>query len=280
MILQTINLTHTYSAKTPFEKTAIKNVNIEVEKGAFVGIIGHTGSGKSTLMQHFNGLLKPTAGRVLFNGADIWAKPKEIKAIRNKIGMVFQYPENQLFEETVYKDIAYGPKNMGLSKVEINERVIKTAKFIGISEDMLEKSPFELSGGEKRKVAIAGVIAMEPEILILDEPTAGLDPHGRDEVLNYIKNYRESYKKTVILVTHSMDDIVKYAEKIYVMSNAGFLTSGTIAEVFSNAEKLIDNGLDIPEITKLFIRLNEIGIDVNKNIFTIEDAINELCLKI
>ena len=221
-IIEVKNLTQIYSAGTPFEQTALKNVSFEVQKGEFIGIMGHTGSGKSTLIQHLNGLLKPTAGSVIINGADIWEKPKEIKKVRFQVGMVFQYPEHQLFEETVFLDVAFGPKNMGLSEADIKERVLEAVEFVGLKPDILTQSPFDLSGGQKRRIAIAGVIAMRPDILVLDEPTAGLDPRGRDDVLLHITEYQQKRSATVLLVTHSMEDIARTVSRIIVLNRGKF----------------------------------------------------------
>ena len=275
-VIKTQDLSFVYGQETAFEKAAVKNVNIEINKGEFIGIIGHTGSGKSTLIQHFNGLLKPTSGKIFIDGEDMWANEKEIRKIRFKVGLVFQYPEYQLFEETVAKDIAFGPKNMGLSEEEVNERVLEAAKFVGLKEKHLEKSPFELSGGQKRRAAIAGVIAMNPEVLILDEPTAGLDPKGRDKVLGEIKAYHEEKKNTVLLVSHSMEDIAKYASKVLVMNHGEVEMFDTVENVFSKAERLAEIGLDIPQITRVFIELKKRGYDVNTGIYTLEQAKKEL----
>ena len=275
-VIKTQDLSFVYGQQTAFEKAAIKNVNIEINKGEFIGIIGHTGSGKSTLIQHFNGLLKPTSGKILIDDEDIWEKEKEIRKIRFKVGLVFQYPEYQLFEETVAKDIAFGPKNMGLSEEEINERVLEAARFVGLKEKHLKKSPFELSGGQKRRAAIAGVIAMNPEVLILDEPTAGLDPKGRDKVLGEIKAYHEEKKNTVLLVSHSMEDIAKYASKVLVMNHGEVEMFDTVENVFSRAERLAEIGLDIPQITRVFLELKKRGYDVNTGVYTLEQAKKEL----
>ena len=278
--IKTENLTHIYSENTPFEKKAIENVNIEIEKGEIVGIIGHTGSGKSTLIQHFNGLLKPTSGKILINDVDIWQSSVNIRDIRFKVGLVFQYPEYQLFEETVFKDIAFGPKNMGLSDSEIKERVYEAANFVGLNEEVLSKSPFELSGGQKRRVAIAGVIAMRPEILILDEPTAGLDPRGREMILNQIGEYHKSTGGTVLIVSHSMEDIARFTNKALVLKNSGIFMYDTIDNVFSHSQELTQIGLNIPQITKVFIGLRAKGFDVDSNIYTVENAKNEILSKL
>ena len=275
-IIQAKALTHVYSAGTPFEHSAIENVDLEVMPGEFLGIIGHTGSGKSTLIQHLNGLLRPTGGQILLDGEDIWAKPKEIRKVRFQVGMVFQYPEYQLFEETVYKDIAFGPGNMGLDKDEIDRRVRQAAEFAGVSEEMLEKSPFELSGGQKRRVAIAGVIAMEPKVLILDEPTAGLDPRGREAILAQLRDYHSKKGNTIILVSHSMEEIARNVDRIVVMSHAHKLMDGTPEEVFCRAEELLEVGLDVPQVTKVAMRLQKQGLLQESNVYTIEELTRRL----
>ena len=275
-VIKTEDLSHVYSAGTPFEKTAVGGVNLSIEEGEFVGVIGHTGSGKSTLIQHFNGLLKPTKGRIYVDGQDIWENKQDIRAVRFKVGLVFQYPEYQLFEETVYKDIAFGPKNMGLSEEEIDERVHRAIRLVGLPESCLEKSPFDLSGGQKRRVAIAGVIAMEPKVLILDEPTAGLDPKGRDLILSQIKQYHEEQKNTILLVSHSMEDIAKFASKVLVMNNAAVFTYDTVEAVFSRVEELADMGLSTPQITRVFYDLHKKGLPVSGKVFTVEAAKREL----
>ena len=261
-ILEVSNLTHIYSVGTPFEHVALRNVSFAVEPGEFIGIIGHTGSGKSTLMQHLNGLLKPTEGSVLLGGKDIWSDKKLTRQSRFRVGLVFQYPEYQLFEETVYKDIAFGPKNMGLKAEEIDRRVREAAGFVGLTEQQLQVSPFDLSGGQKRRVAIAGVIAMEPEVLILDEPTAGLDPNGREEILSNIQAYRKAKNATVMMVSHSMNDVARLSDRLLVMNDAGLAMEGTPAEVFAHAQELVDMGLDIPEITRIFLKLQQKGLPV------------------
>ena len=275
-VIEVKKLTQIYSADTPFEQVAIFNVSFQVQKGEFVGIMGHTGSGKSTLVQHLNGLLKPTSGTVLINSEDIWAKPREIKKFRFKVGMVFQYPEHQLFEETVFADIAFGPKNMGLSEQEIDERVHEAIKFVGLSPEILTQSPFDLSGGQKRRVAIAGVIAMRPEILVLDEPTAGLDPRGRDEILSHISEYHKKRGATVLLVTHSMEDIARTVDRIIVLRHGELLLDGTPKEVFSEPRILKMAGLSVPQITSVFIRLKELGVPVDTSVYTMEQALAEL----
>ena len=269
--LKTENLTYIYSQGTPFEKTAIDNINLEIEKGELVGIIGHTGSGKSTLIQHFNGLLKPTSGKIFVNGQDIWEDKENIRQVRFKVGLVFQYPEYQLFEETVYKDIAFGVKNMGLDEKAIKERVHDTAKMLEIPEKLLKRSPFELSGGQKRRVAIAGVMAMNPEILILDEPTAGLDPHGRDRILDIIKNYHKITGSTVMIVSHSMEDIAKYAKKILVINKSELFCYDTVENVFRRSAEIEKMGLDV---TRVFNKLKQLGIPLNDEIYTVEYAKN------
>ena len=273
--LEVKNLTHTYSAGTPFAHTALDNVSFCVERGEFIGVIGHTGSGKSTLMQHLNGLLKPTSGQVILNGQDIWSDKKLTRQSRFRVGLVFQYPEYQLFEETVYRDIAFGPKNMGLSADEIDRRVREAASFVGLTEQQLEVSPFDLSGGQKRRVAIAGVIAMEPEVLILDEPTAGLDPEGREGVLQNIENYRKAKNATIMMVSHSMNDVARLANRLLVMNGANLAMDGTPREVFEHAQELLDMGLDIPEITRVFLKLQQMGLPVNQ-VYTMDQAVAEL----
>ena len=275
-ILQVKALTHTYSAGTPFEHKAIDNVDLEVMPGEFLGVIGHTGSGKSTLIQHLNGLLRPTGGEILLDGEDIWAKPKEIRKVRFQVGLVFQYPEYQLFEETVYKDISYGPKNMGLDASEIDRRVRQAAAFAGIDEDMLEKSPFELSGGQKRRVAIAGVIAMEPKVLILDEPTAGLDPRGREAILAQLRSYHKQKGNAVILVSHSMEEVARNVDRIVVMSHSHKLMDGTPEEVFSRAEELLQVGLDVPQVTKVAMELQKRGLLADSSVYTIDELVRRL----
>lgn len=275
-IIEAKALTHTYSAGTPFEHKAIDNVELQVMPGEFLGIIGHTGSGKSTLIQHLNGLLRPTDGQILLDGEDIWAKPKEIRKVRFQVGLVFQYPEYQLFEETVYKDIAFGPKNMGLQGEEIDRRVRQAAVFAGLDEDMLERSPFELSGGQKRRVAIAGVIAMEPKVLILDEPTAGLDPRGREAILAQLRAYHEQKASTIILVSHSMEEIARNVDRIVVMSHAHKLMDGTPEEVFSRAEELLQVGLDVPQVTKVAMVLQKRGLLRDSSVYTIEELARRL----
>lgn len=275
-VLKTENLTHYYSNGMSGEVAAIKNINIEIEKGELVGIIGHTGSGKSTLLQHFNGLLKPDEGRVLLEGRDIWESKESIRSARFKVGLCFQYPEYQLFEETVYKDIAFGPKNMGLDNAETDRRVRRAAQFVGLRDEYLEKSPFDLSGGEKRRVAIAGVMAMEPEVLILDEPTAGLDPHGREKILALVKAYREQTGNTVMMVSHSMEDVAKIADRVLVLNNSEVAMFGTVAEVYSRSAELSEMGLSVPQITKIFSALRERDFAVSDSVFTVEQGVSEL----
>lgn len=275
-ILETQNLTYKYSVGTPFEKVAIEDISISVEKGDFIGIIGHTGSGKSTLVQHLNGLLKPTLGTILLDGTDIHSDKNFTRQARFKVGLCFQYPEYQLFENTVYEDIAFGPKNMKLSKEEIKERVLRAAEFVGVRNDMLQKSPFDLSGGEKRRVAIAGVMAMQPEILILDEPSAGLDPKGRKVISEMIEQYRKNTGSTVIVVSHSMEDVAESADKVLVMNKGKVEYFASVDEVFSNAEHLVEIGLNVPEITKVFLALKKQGYDVRTDIYSVNEAKAEL----
>ena len=277
-VIKTEHLTHLYSIGTPFEKAAINDVNIEISQGEFVGVIGHTGSGKSTLIQHFNGLLKPTSGKIYLDGKDIWADKSQIRSVRFQVGLVFQYPEYQLFEETVYKDIAFGPKNMGLSDEEVDLRVRESAALVGLKSEILNKSPFELSGGQKRRVAIAGVIAMQPKVLILDEPTAGLDPRGRDLILSEIQQYHREKKNTILLVSHSMEDIAKYASKVLVMNHAEVYAYDTVEKVFSRVEQLRSLGLDVPQITRIFYQLKERGVEMDTNVYSVEHA-KELILE-
>ena len=271
-ILETRGLTFTYGIGTPFEKTAMHDVSVAFEAGELVGVIGHTGSGKSTLMQHLNGLMKPTAGQVLLDGRDIWENPKRIRDVRFRVGMVFQYPEHQLFEETVYKDIAFGPRNMGLSEDEVKSRVLEAADMVGVRPDMLDKSPFDLSGGEKRRVAIAGVCAMRPEVLILDEPTAGLDPRGRELILEQIAAYRKKNGTSVLLVSHSMEDVARIADRVLVMNGGRVAMLDKTSAVFSRAEELQDMGLSVPAVTRVFMQLRARGYDVGDNVYTTEAA--------
>ncbi len=274
-ILDVKNLTYIYSAGTPFEHKALDDISFSVERGEFIGIIGHTGSGKSTLMQQLNGLLKPTSGTVLLDGQDIWSDKKLTRQARFRVGLVFQYPEYQLFEETVYKDIAFGPKNMGLSAEEVDRRVREAAGFVGLTEQQLEVSPFDLSGGQKRRVAIAGVIAMEPEVLILDEPTAGLDPVGRSEILGNIQSYRKAKNATIMMVSHSMEDVARLTDRLLVMNGSKLAMDAPPAQVFTHAEELTQMGLNIPQVTQVFLELKKLGLDV-KNVYTIEQAAAEI----
>ncbi|MBQ2825340.1 MAG: energy-coupling factor transporter ATPase [Clostridia bacterium] len=275
-ILRTENLSLVYGKGTPFEKKAVNNVNIEINKGEVIGIIGHTGSGKSSLVQMLNGLFKPTEGTVYFKNIDIFKNPKELRNFRFNIGLVFQYPENQLFEETVAKDIAFGPRNMGLSNEEIEAKVKKAAHFAGLREELLDRSPFDLSGGEKRRAAIAGVIAMEPEVLILDEPTAGLDPVGKDVLLSQIEAYHKESGNTVLLVSHNMEDIARISDRVLVMNSSEALMFDTPENVFSRADELKAVGLRIPEITEITMKLKAAGVPLPLGILTVEDAFKEI----
>ena len=274
-ILEIKNLNYIYSIGTPFEHKALDNISFSVNRGEFIGIIGHTGSGKSTLMQQLNGLLKPTSGSVLLDGKDIWSDKKLTRQARFRVGLVFQYPEYQLFEETVYKDIAFGPKNMGLKEEEVDRRVREAAGFVGLTEEQLQVSPFDLSGGQKRRVAIAGVIAMEPEVLILDEPTAGLDPIGRAEILGNIEAYRQAKNATIMMVSHSMEDVARLTDRLLVLNGSKLAMDGTPAEVFIHAEELVDMGLNIPQVTQVFLALRKMGVDV-PNVYTIDQAVAAL----
>ncbi len=278
-VLETQNLTYIYSQGTPFEKTAVDCVNLKIEEGEMIGVMGHTGSGKSTLIQHFNGLLKPTSGKILLDGQDIWADKSKIRDVRFKVGLVFQYPEYQIFEETVYKDIAFGCRNMGLDDNEIKKRVLETAHDIGLKEELLQRSPFDLSGGQKRRVAIAGVMAMNPRVLILDEPTAGLDPLGRDTIISHIKEYHKRVGNTVLIVSHSMEDIAGFADKILVMNKGSLFCYDDTEKVFSRAEEIAQIGLDVPQITRVFLELRNRGLDFGKNVYTVSYAKN-LILKL
>ncbi len=275
-ILQVKDLTHTYGAGTPFQRSAVEHMSFDVNEGEFLGIIGHTGSGKSTLIQHLNGLLQPTAGEILLRGKNIWAEPKKIREVRFKVGLVFQYPEYQLFEETVYKDIAFGPANQGKTGDELDYAVREAAKLVGIRDDQLEKSPFELSGGQKRRVALAGVLAMEPEVLVLDEPTAGLDPAGRENLMANIRDYHRNKGKTIILVSHSMDEIARNVDRILVLKNAHVLMQGTPAEVFARGEELLSAGLDVPQITRIAMELKRRGVDIDPAVYTVEALEHQL----
>ena len=268
--MQIKDLTHTYSAGTPFQRSAVEGLSMDVGAGEFLGVIGHTGSGKSTLIQHLNGLLQPTSGQILLEGKDIWAEPKKIRDVRFKVGLVFQYPEYQLFEETVYKDIAFGPKNMGLDEKEIDRRVRDAAAFVGLDAALLDKSPFELSGGQKRRVAIAGVIAMEPKVLVLDEPTAGLDPQGRDAILAQIQTYHRAKGAAVVLVSHSMEEIARNVDRIVVLSDGKVYMQGTPEQVFARAHELEKVGLDVPQVTKVAAALKARGMDIDTAVYTVE----------
>ena len=270
-IIRVENLIHTYGLNTPFCRSAVDGVNMEIYKGEFLGVIGHTGSGKSTLIQHLNGLLQPTSGTIYLGGRDIWAEPKKIRDVRFRVGLVFQYPEYQLFEETVYKDIAFGPKNMGLDEKEVDRRVRSALAFAGLGEELLDKSPFDLSGGQKRRVAIAGVIAMEPEVLILDEPSAGLDPAGRKSLLGNIRAYHRQTGATVVMVSHSMDEVAENVDRIVVLANAGVVMSGTPHEVFSRARELIDVGLNVPQVTQVAMALARQGVEIDPAVYTVAD---------
>lgn len=275
-ILQIKNLTHTYGIGTPFQRSAVEDMSFDVREGEFLGIIGHTGSGKSTLIQHLNGLLKPTSGQVLLGGKDIWAEPKKIRDVRFRVGLVFQYPEYQLFEETVYKDIAFGPTNQGKTGDELDRCVREAARLVGIRDDQMEKSPFELSGGQKRRVALAGVLAMEPEVLILDEPTAGLDPAGRENLMANIRDFHRNRHTTVILVSHSMDEIAQNVDRILVLKGAHILMSGAPAEVFARADELITAGLDVPQVTRIAMALKARGLDIDPAVYTVAELERQL----
>ena len=275
-IIKTDKLTHVYSQSTPFEKIAIDVVSLNIYLGDFIGVIGHTGSGKSTLIQHFNGLLKPTSGNIYYLGEDIWKKGYPLRQLHFNVGLVFQYPEYQLFEETVEKDISFGPKNMGLKEDEISERVLSSIKFVGLDESILDKSPFEISGGQKRRVAIAGIMAMRPKVLILDEPTAGLDPRGRNEILSRIKEYQSTEKVAVLLVSHSMEDIADTAKKVLVMDKSHIAMFGTTDEVFERSNELSGMGLDVPQITRIFLSLKKSGYQVPTCVYSTEQAKDEL----
>ena len=275
-ILQVKNLTHTYGIGTPFQRSAVEDVSFDVGPGEFLGIIGHTGSGKSTLIQHLNGLLRPTSGQVLLDGRDIWEAPKKIRDIRFQVGLVFQYPEYQLFEETVYKDIAFGPMNQGRTGDELDHAIREAARLAGVRDEHLEKSPFELSGGQKRRVAIAGVLAMEPKVLVLDEPTAGLDPAGRENLMANIRDYHRNKGATVILVSHSMDEIARNVDRILVLKSAHVLMSGPPAEVFTRSEELLSAGLDVPQVTRVAMALRARGVNVDTAVYTAEALEREL----
>ena len=275
-IIETRNLTYVYGQGMPDATTALEDVSFSVEEGDFVGIIGSTGSGKSTLITHFNGLLRPTSGQVLVDGKDLWADPSKIRRFRFLVGLVFQYPEYQLFEETIYKDISFGPKNMGLSQEEIDRRVRRAAEFCGIPEHALDRSPFELSGGQKRRVAVAGVLAMEPRVLVLDEPAAGLDPEGRDMILSQVKEYHKQTGTTVLLVSHSMEDIAKYANRVLVMDQKKIAMYDDVDKVFARAPELLELGLSVPQVTKIFLRLRELGLDIPTDVYTVPYAVKTI----
>ena len=275
-IIKVENLSYVYNPGMPGATTALENVSFEVEEGDFVGIIGSTGSGKSTLISHMNGLNRPTSGKIYIDGRDIWEDPSKIREFRFMVGLVFQYPEYQLFEETCYKDIAFGPKNMGLDEKEIDRRVHEAARFVGLSEELLQRSPFELSGGQKRRVAVAGVMAMEPRILVLDEPAAGLDPEGRDTILSQVKEYHKKTGTTVLLVSHSMEDIARYANKVLVMAERKLAMYDTVERVFDRAPELLELGLSVPQVTKIFLKLREMGIDVPTDVYTIPYAVKTI----
>lgn len=275
-IIKTEHLEYIYSQNTPFEKAAVCDVNIEIEQNDFVGIIGHTGSGKSTLVQHLNGLLRPTSGKLYVDGEDVWEQPKEIRQLRFKVGLVFQYPEYQLFDETVEKDIGFGPRNMGLSEEEVRQRVYDAARQVRLSESLLKKSPFDLSGGEKRRAAIAGVLAMQPKVLVLDEPTAGLDPLGRDTILDEIAQYRAEHQTTVLLVSHSMEDVAKVANKVLVMNKGKVAMYDTVDRVYSRGEELEQIGLNVPAVTKIFMGLRRNNLPVGAGVFSMDQAQREL----
>ena len=275
-VLSVKNLKYEYSKGTPFQIGALKGVSVDFEYGEIVGVIGHTGSGKSTLLQHLNGLLKPESGEVLFENENIWDSKENVRKCRFGVGLCFQYPEHQLFESTVYEDIAFGPKNMGLSESEIKERVLESIKFVGLTEEYLEKSPFDLSGGEKRRVAIAGVISMKPKVLVLDEPTAGLDPVGKNDLLDLIKHYNKTTGSTVIFVSHNMDDVALIADRVLVLSEGNIVMNGTVEEVYSRGNELLKLGLDVPEITRVFLKLSEEGYDVPTDVYTVKDGKEKL----
>ncbi len=275
-IIKLENLTYVYNQGMPDETTAIENINLEIQEGEFIGIIGSTGSGKSTLVSHLNGLNKPTSGKVFVDGNDIWETPADIRKFRFMVGLVFQYPEYQLFEESCYKDIAFGPKNMGLEEAEIDRRVREAAAFTGLDASLLERSPFELSGGQKRRVAVAGVMAMEPRILVLDEPAAGLDPEGRDTLLSQIKAYHKKTGTTVVLVSHSMEDIAKYADKVIVMDQKKIVMYDEVAKVFAHADSLLNLGLSVPQVTKIFLQLRAMGIEIDTDVYTIPYAVKTI----
>ena len=276
VVLEAKNVTYRYGEGTPFETAAVEDVSFAVEQGELVGVIGHTGSGKSTLIQHFNGLLRPTSGTVLLDGEDIWADQAKLRSVRFRVGLCFQYPEYQLFESTVYADMAFGPKNMGLDEAEIDRRVRRAAQFVGLKESYFEKSPFDLSGGEKRRAAIAAVMAMEPEVLILDEPTAGLDPRGRDTILGLIREYQRETGSTILLVSHSMEDVAKLATKVLVMNRAHLAMYGPVPDVYSRGEELVGMGLNVPQVTRIFMELKKRGYAVSDQVYTVAQGREEL----
>ena len=275
-IIRVEHLKYVYNPGMPDETTALDNVSFRVEEGDFVGIIGSTGSGKSTLISHFNGLNRPTSGRILIDGKDMWEQGADLRAFRFQVGLVMQYPEYQLFEETCAKDIAYGPRNMGLDEAEIDRRVKEAAAFVGLSDELLQKSPFELSGGQKRRVAIAGVMAMHPRVLVLDEPAAGLDPEGRDTILSQIRDYHEKTGITVLLVSHSMEDIAKYANRVLVMSHAKLAMYDTVEKVFGHAQELLELGLSVPQVTQIFLKLRQMGLDIPTDVYTMPYAVKTI----
>lgn len=275
-MIKVCNLSYVYSKGTPFEKKALENINLEIQNNSFVGLIGHTGSGKSTLVQHFNGLLKPDCGEIYIDQKNIWERKSDIYKYRFKVGLVFQYPEHQLFEETVFKDIAFGPKNMGLSSQDIELRVNFATNIVGISDEILDKSPFELSGGQKRKVALAGIISMDPDVLILDEPTAGLDPRSKNLLLENIKSYHKKNNKTIILISHNMDDVVQFCDNIILMNQSRIYLTGCIKDVFSQIDKLQQIGVDLPTVSKIFNLLKNKNYDIKTDITTVEEAVNYL----
>ena len=274
-VISVKNLTYEYNPGTPSSSVALDNVSLDIEKGDFIGLIGHTGSGKSTLVQHLNGLIKPTSGVIYLNGKDIHSDKKVTREARFKVGLCFQYPEYQLFEETVAKDIAFGPRNMKLSENEVTSRVVKAAMYVGLKKEHMEKSPFDLSGGEKRRAAIAGVMAMDPEVLILDEPTAGLDPKGREEILKNIEDYRRTHNATIMMVSHSMDDVARLTDRLLVLNGSHLAMDGTPEEVFARAEELVQMGLNIPQVTRVFLQLRKLGLDVEP-VYTLQQAIDVL----
>ena len=272
LVIRVEHLTYIYGEGMPDATTALDDISFEIEKGEFLGVIGPTGCGKSTLITHFNGLNRPTRGKLQIDGEDIWADPKKIRQYRFKVGLVFQYPEYQLFEETVRKDIGFGPRNMGLPDEEVAQRVVEAARFCGLDESVLDRSPFELSGGQKRRAAIAGVIAMRPEVLVLDEPAAGLDPEGREMILSQVKRYHRETGTTVVLVSHSMEDIAKYADRVLVLQAGKVAMLDTTANIFARAEELVSYGLSVPEVTKIFLKLREMGLDIPIDVYTVKYA--------